>query len=271
MGRFDGYLLVSDMDGTLINSKTQQIDEGNLRAIEEFMAEGGLFAFASGRTDGELIRYDNILHSNTYAICFNGSCLYNFATKDKKYISMLGREILPFLDWVDEKFPRASIVMTNDDTNCIYRRNRGNDIQDALSGIPSIKVDDYHTFPGNWLRLAFWFESPQEADEFFTSAVSHGITEGYDLMRSYSILCEMMPKTSNKGVALEKLRELVPSIKTAVSVGDADNDLLMQQVADISFAPSNAMDQVKDVVDFVMEESCCDNVVAAVIEKLKNM
>ena len=81
----------------------------------------------------------------------------------------------------------------------------------------------------------------------------------------------MMPKTSNKGVALEKLRELVPSIKTAVSVGDADNDLLMQQVADISFAPSNAMDQVKDVVDFVMEESCCDNVVAAVIEKLKNM
>ncbi|MBO5279755.1 MAG: HAD hydrolase family protein, partial [Clostridia bacterium] len=60
-------------------------------------------------------------------------------------------------------------------------------------------------------------------------------------------------------------------IKTAVSVGDADNDLLMQQVADISFAPSNAMDQVKDIVDFVMEESCCDNVVAAVIEKLKNM
>lgn len=271
MGRFDGYLLVSDMDGTLINSKTQQIDEGNLRAIEKFMAEGGLFAFASGRTDGELIRYDNILHSNTYAICFNGACLYNFRTKEKEYICRQGKEILPFLDWVSEKFPRASIVMTNDNTNCIYRRNRGNDIQDALSGIPSINVEDYHDFPGNWLRLAFWFESPEEAGEFESSARAHGITEGYDLMRSYSILCEMMPKNANKGVALKKIREILPQIKVAVSVGDADNDLLMQQVADISFAPSNAMDSVKAVADFVMEESCCDNVVAAVIEKLKNM
>ena len=90
-------------------------------------------------------------------------------------------------------------------------------------------------------------------------------------MRSYSILCEMMPKNANKGVALKKLREILPQIKVSVSVGNDDNDLLMQQVADISFAPSNAMDSVKAVADFVMDESCCDNVVAAVIEKLKNM
>ncbi len=271
MGRFDGFLLVSDMDGTLINTKTQKIDDGNLLAIKEFMAEGGLFAFASGRTDGELARYDEIVHSNTYSICFNGSCLYDFRTGDKKYISMLGEEIFPFLDWVNEKFPKTSIVMTNDNANCVYRRNKGNDIQDAISGIPSINIDDFHAFPGNWLRLAFWCETPEEADEFEATARAHGYTEGYDLMRSYSILCEMMPKTSNKGVALRALRELLPQVRTAVSIGDADNDLLMHQVSDISFAPSNAMDSVKAVADFVMRESCCENVVAAAIEKLKNM
>ena len=271
MGRFDGYLLVCDMDGTLINSQTQEVDKGNLDAIKEFMAEGGLFAFASGRTDGELSRYDELVTSNTYSICYNGSCLYDFRTKDKKYISMLGDEIFPFLDWVNEAFPRASIVMTNDTTNCVYRRNRGNDIQDMISGIPSITVDDYRAFPGNRLRLAFWFESPEETDEFEASARAHGYTEGYDLMRSYSILCEMMPKSSNKGVALKELRELLPAVKTVVSIGDAENDLLMHEMADISFAPSNSMDSVKATADFVMQESCCENVVAAVIEKLKNM
>ena len=271
MGRFDGYLLVCDMDGTLINSQTQKIDQGNLEAIKEFMAEGGLFSFASGRTDGELSRYDALVNSNTYSICYNGSCLYNFRTDHKKYISMLGEEIFPFLDWVNEQFPRASIVMTNDTTNCVYRRNRGNDIQDQVSGIPSVSVENYRTFPGNWLRLAFWFESPQEADEFEEVARAHGYTEGYDLMRSYSILCELMPKSSNKGVALKKLCELLPTVKTVASIGDAENDLLMHGVADIAFAPSNSMDSVKAVADFVMEESCCENVVAAVIEKLKNI
>ncbi|MBQ5602552.1 MAG: HAD hydrolase family protein, partial [Clostridia bacterium] len=42
MGRFDGYLLVCDMDGTLINAETHKIDQGNLDAIREFMADGGL-------------------------------------------------------------------------------------------------------------------------------------------------------------------------------------------------------------------------------------
>ena len=44
MGRFDGYLLVSDMDGTLINAKTQQIDEGNLEENKFVVRD-----FATGR------------------------------------------------------------------------------------------------------------------------------------------------------------------------------------------------------------------------------
>ena len=137
MGIFDGYLLVSDMDGTLINPDTLTIDEGNLAAIKYFMAEGGLFSFASGRTDGELLRFDELAGSNTYSICFNGACLYDFRTGEKKHLCRLGEEIYPFLDWVDREFPNVCIEITNDDTNCLYRRNGGNDIQDKISGMVS--------------------------------------------------------------------------------------------------------------------------------------
>ena len=271
MGRFDGYLLVCDMDGTLINSQTQEVDKGNLDAIKEFMAEGGLFAFASGRTDGELSRYDELVNSNTYSICYNGSCLYDFRTKDKRYLSTLGDEIYPFLDWVDREFPNVCIEITNDDANCLYRRNGGNDIQDAISGIPSKEFPDYRSFPGNLLKLSFWLATKEETDAFETAARTHGATEGYDFMRSFGYCCEMMPQEANKGLALLEIKKLLPQLKKVVAVGDAENDLLMLKNADIAFSPSNSLDSVKKIADFVMQESCCENVVAAVIEKLKNM
>ena len=48
MGIFDGYLLVSDMDGTLLNSKGK-LSEENKNAIEYFVDNGGEFTLATGR------------------------------------------------------------------------------------------------------------------------------------------------------------------------------------------------------------------------------
>lgn len=39
MSRYDNYLLVTDMDGTLLNSQ-RQVSEKNLAAIDRFTAEG---------------------------------------------------------------------------------------------------------------------------------------------------------------------------------------------------------------------------------------
>lgn len=48
MGIFDGYLLVSDMDGTLLNSNGK-LSEENKKAIEYFVDNGGQFTLATGR------------------------------------------------------------------------------------------------------------------------------------------------------------------------------------------------------------------------------
>ena len=40
MGKFDGVLLASDMDGTLLNDQ-RQIDRGNIEALEYFTQNGG--------------------------------------------------------------------------------------------------------------------------------------------------------------------------------------------------------------------------------------
>ncbi len=41
MGKFDGILICTDLDGTLMNSK-KEISKENLDAIEYFKANGGL-------------------------------------------------------------------------------------------------------------------------------------------------------------------------------------------------------------------------------------
>ena len=48
MGKFDGILICTDLDGTLYkNDKT--ISEKNKAAIEYFKREGGSFTFVTGR------------------------------------------------------------------------------------------------------------------------------------------------------------------------------------------------------------------------------
>jgi hydroxymethylpyrimidine pyrophosphatase-like HAD family hydrolase len=46
MGKFDGYLICSDFDGTIYID--QQISKKNIEAIEYFQSEGGYFTFANG-------------------------------------------------------------------------------------------------------------------------------------------------------------------------------------------------------------------------------
>ena len=48
MGKFDGVLICSDIDGTLTDS-CGKISTENCRAIEYFQSEGGMFTVSTGR------------------------------------------------------------------------------------------------------------------------------------------------------------------------------------------------------------------------------
>ena len=57
MGKFDGVLLASDFDNTLVwtsealrnGSRTPAVPERNKEALEYFIAQGGRFAISTGR------------------------------------------------------------------------------------------------------------------------------------------------------------------------------------------------------------------------------
>ena len=79
MGIFDGCLLASDLDGTLIFG--ENIPKRNVEAIDYFVSEGGIFSVATGRSpaavDGVLNEFKNIGPS----VFTNGSVIFDYSKK----------------------------------------------------------------------------------------------------------------------------------------------------------------------------------------------
>ena len=73
-GRYSGFLLCSDWDGTL-TSDGRNVSEANLDAIARFESEGGIFTIASGRYPSYL---DSMgIELSSYALLLNGNLVYD--------------------------------------------------------------------------------------------------------------------------------------------------------------------------------------------------
>ena len=74
MGKFDGYLLLSDIDGTLTDSKGK-LPQSNADAIHYFQSEAGLFTVASGRFPAFIDGFSSSVKPNTHIIGINGTVI----------------------------------------------------------------------------------------------------------------------------------------------------------------------------------------------------
>lgn len=94
MGKFDGVLLLSDFDNTLVYTEDALLSGGRLpplnsanrEAIHYFMAEGGIFSVATGRALPSFAPIAPTLPMNGPTILFNGAALYDFAREDRKSV-----------------------------------------------------------------------------------------------------------------------------------------------------------------------------------------
>ena len=78
---------------------------------------------------------------------------------------------------------------------------------------------------------------------------------------------EALPLNTSKGFALKKLKELL-SLEdyTVIAVGDYHNDIEMLKLADVAFAPANAVEDVKEIADVVLTETNEESPISMVID-----
>ena len=90
MGIFDGMLLVSDFDNTLVYTEEAlrlcvdmpPVSPRNRAALKHFMTEGGIFSVATGRAKPAFDTVVDDIPMNGPTVLFNGAAIYDFPGTD---------------------------------------------------------------------------------------------------------------------------------------------------------------------------------------------
>ena len=77
----------------------------------------------------------------------------------------------------------------------------------------------------------------------------------------------ILPATGNKGGGVKALREYLGNITKVVCIGDYENDISMVKYADIGYAVSNAIDELKDCADRITVSNN-ESAIAKIISEL---
>ena len=280
MKKFDGILIVSDLDGTFFNGKPET-HEKNVRAIERFKSGGGIFTFATGRDHYSLLTVvpDAEKIANAPIIIANGARLYDKDKKEYLYTFTLNMTLFSeFWEIAVEKYPDIGVRFSGEkgiiipvlneimkqDFNDVALRNikfrempvkelaeSGEDVYKCVIVHTPEILDDVRRIGESFDK----FDKDINRDLFYTKSYPRGL--------------EVVDKKSSKGEMSLRLKEYVSTkYNMAVklfAIGDYDNDISLIESADYGAAPENALDHVKKSAK-IRTVSCGDGAVADLID-----
>ena len=255
MGRFDGVLLASDFDNTLIYTEEALIrgepvpplPERNRQALEHFMAEGGRFAVSTGRALAAFVKYADQVPMNAPGVVCNGAAIYDFAKGEYLVTALLDERARERGQQVLEAFPQAAVEAYHIDN--VIHAVHPNEITRHHEHLTKVGVTEAPSLLDVPLPLGkLLFEADHETllkiRDFLTD---RGWGGDYELIFSGQSLLEMTAKGANKGGMVRRLAELLGIPREHVyCVGDEANDLPMLQWAAEGFAPANCIPAVRD-------------------------
>lgn len=251
MGKFDGWLLVSDFDGTLIDDQGC-VPQDNIAAIQYFASEGGLFCGATGRTELLVRPFMTGLPMETPWILYNGGAIFDFAWNTFKWRDKINRAVLqPFIAEVLRCFPQANVQVHAGGP--FYETNLANPADpDVGNEKQEYILCPLEEVPDGWIKILFGCDDPRvlvQIDAMYKASPAASVTHNtYSGHRYYEIL----PRNASKGAALRQLKMLLhPCPHTVVAIGDYLNDLELLQEADIAACPENAHPDIKAAASII--------------------
>lgn len=257
-------VLISDMDGTLLNSK-KEITETDRRAIDKFMSLGGKFTIATGRTIQSFHSYYDMLDLKMPLIMYNGAAIYDKTADKVLYTVALPMEAKRLTREIIDAMPQVGGEILKADGIYVFRNNDYEKLHTKLCMVEPFYSELDEVAEGDWLKVLFAM-APEDISMMELLVKQ----KGYDtvsFVRSSDIFYEMLPLGITKGTALEEYRRLDGmGDYTFVAVGDFDNDIDMLVKADLGACPANAEDSVKEAADLVLTNSCETGAVAELVE-----
>ena len=246
MGKFDGFMIISDIDGTLTDDK-HMLSAENKNAIEYFKSEGGIFTIATGRLHDYFREkcFDKII--NCPVVLLNGAGIYDFDKNDYLYLKSFDENYKDVLNFITSVGGFLHIHFNYKD--------------DGIDSAFETKRTD------NPSKIVVAFDDELSAMNL-RDKLRERFKDDYEIFRSWNTGVEVLPKGATKGNALKILKQQLNDISVTAAIGDYENDISLIKVADISFVPENAVKELKEKADYIVAHHC-KNAVKEMIEILE--
>jgi len=281
MGRFDGVLLVSDFDNTLVytdatfggDAPMPQIPPRNRAAIAAFQAEGGLFTVATGRSLMAISPFLPRELINAPAIVDNGANIHDFAAGRTIFTATLPAGALEELGPIVTNHPEVGVEIYH--TNGLIellQPNRWSENHAKLTGVNQVPAASLDAIKRDELtKVVFFAEEPIPA-RLQAQLLAQGAGERYEMVVSNVHLLEITGKGAHKGAAVLELARLCGvSPHRVCCVGDHANDLPMLRAAARAFAPANAIEAVRTDPAVTTVGHCREGAIADVVALLEEL
>ncbi len=278
MGKFDGVLLASDFDNTLVYTKGA-LDAGlteippmgarNREALEYFTEHGGFFSVATGRAVPACAAYAPDLPINAPCIIANGAGLYDFSRERYVCTAFLGEELRPHVAALLARYPELPFEIYHTDRRIhAMHPNRYIFNHEHLTRAKIEVVESFDSVDFPLVKLLFE-DDRDKLDELCAYMHAQSWSGEYELIFSGEHLLEMTARGATKGCMVLRLAEHLGVARGDIyCIGDHSNDVSMVEVSAIGFAPENAIDEMKAVPGVRVVSHCAEGAVADVVAAL---
>lgn len=274
-------LYVSDMDGTLLNSRS--VLSGTTTAkLNKLISEGALFTVATARTPATVVELMKNVDSNLPYIVMAGCATWDNRKKGYESARIISNSSIERLIGIFEKNGNNPFIYYKNGNQIVVNHVKELTAEEKefiepriktplkiLKTCSSLTVDT--TLEGAMLIFSMGkFEALRNiADEIDKEGIDCTYNCYHDIFKKDEGFIDIYVNGTTKAAAIKELAIKIGAERIVV-FGDNLNDIPMMKVADWSVAVSNAFDEVKEHANEITESNDEDAVVRWIERDIEN-
>ncbi len=266
MKKFEGILLCTDLDGTLLRND-KSISRENLAAIEYFKKEGGIFTLVTGRMPFSAAEVYQAVQPNGPFGCINGGGIFDHRSREYVWTLPISKSVLELVEYAVAQVPGIGVQVNTFEHIYFCRENSAMATFREDLKVPNLTCH-YREVKGPIAKVVFGDDNKEHITKLQEVLTLHPRAGEFDFIRSELRLFEILPKGISKGTLLLKLAELLNIARDkTIAIGDYDNDASMLRAAGTGIAVANASPAAKEVADYITVSNE-EHAIARIIDEL---
>ncbi|HDY7664286.1 TPA: HAD family phosphatase [Vibrio vulnificus] len=261
-------LIALDMDGTLLNSD-KQISEPNKEAIRQARAAGVTVVLASGRPlEGMQSKLEELQidSDKDFVLFYNGSMVKNVATGEIIHEQIIDGKAAKKIARLADKLGVFVHAFSKEFGLITPQNNPYTDIEANINGL-NITEMNFDALADDHPIIKTMIVAEPSALTKAIAALPATLHDEFTIVQSAPFFLEFLNPASNKGIGVAAIAEYLGiRAEEVICMGDAENDHHMLKYAGLGIAMANAMEETKQIADYITDSNN-DHGVATAIEK----